>query len=341
MAEAHQCPCCSGQNVVIADFCLCRLCHHRWSPVDPIETQDRYVEQVDRNALPKKYVEDKLSERLAALTPYLVERLRVIEIGCAEGALGALVKSRFPVDFTGVEISRDAGIARMQLDHVCADVSDLTEASYDLLLAFHVLEHLADINQALTSWRKLLSPSATMVLEVPNQAGHPWLVHDANKEHVHQFDVASLTLLLRRHGFRVTQLDTGKFESPCYPDSIRVIARLEPSSAQRSTALMKAIETRISEPFDVFAVGGDFDNYLRPILASLAVECLFDNQTKRHRIEKKQVKPFSLESNDNRPILISSVRYEAEIREELILTGVPADKIVCLSEVLLQVQHEG
>lgn len=340
MAKGHHCPCCQGQSVVLEDLCQCRQCHHRWSPVDPQEVQSRYMDQVDRNALPNNYLELKLAERLAALSPYLADGQRVIEIGCAEGAMGALIKSQHSLTYTGIEISRDAEVASQSLDYVCTDASDLEAASYDVLLAFHVLEHIADINQALAAWRKLLTPDATMILEVPNQAGHPWLTQDANREHVHQFNVASLTVLLRCHGFEVLRLETGRFESPCYPDSIRVIAKLDRTARERRAALVKSVKALISEPFDVFAIGGDFENYLLPILGNLPVVCLFDNRASDDRHSGKPIKSFSIASNASRPILISSVRYEAEIAKELIAAGVAADKLVCLSEVL-RVQEDG
>ncbi|MCX8146155.1 MAG: class I SAM-dependent methyltransferase, partial [Azovibrio sp.] len=66
---------------------------------------------------------------------------RVLEVGCAEGALGEAIKTRFAVTYEGIELSQDAERAQAKLDRVYRTPAALTAAPpYDLIVSFHVLE---------------------------------------------------------------------------------------------------------------------------------------------------------------------------------------------------------
>src|SRR4051812_16392553 len=74
---------------------------------------------------------------------------RVLDLGCATGTTGAVLKSRQGAEVVGVE--RDPGYAReaeARLDRVIvADVEELDPATlgrFDALIAADVLEHLVD-----------------------------------------------------------------------------------------------------------------------------------------------------------------------------------------------------
>lgn len=346
MAEHHpidrsavtSCPCCEGRQLEsLNGDCRCLVCQHHWRPADNNETLTDYASQIDRNALPQAYIQSKLNERFNYLKNILVSGQRILEVGCAEGGLGAMIKSRFDLEYVGIELSRDAAAASQVLDQVVQRPEQLPSASFDLLFAFHVLEHIPDINQALFQWMSLLKPTGSLILEVPNQAGHPWVQIDRNQEHLHQFNTASLSLLMQRNGITLQRLETGVFESPAYPDSIRIMAMPETGEQQRTERLISALLKTIDGPFDIFAVGGDFFSYIQPVLSALPVKELFDNAA-RKQIADKLVQAFSLEKNAGKAILICSIRYEESIRSELIATGVSADKIFCLSQILMQVR---
>jgi SAM-dependent methyltransferase len=334
------CPCCGTSEVGLRDsLYFCDRCHHRWRSDSQENMQAHYATQSGRNALPEHYIKRKLDERYAALHDYLDNGMHVVEIGCAEGDLGGLIKSHFNLHYAGVELSKDKQKASQVLDVVCEQPAQLPQHRYDLLLAFHVLEHIADLNQALSQWLQLLTPTAKLVIEVPNQSGHPWIETDRNSEHCHQFDTASLLLLMRRHGLTVSLLQTGMFESPCYPDSIRIVATRELSPAQRVERLVTALTSTIGEPFDVCAVGGDFATYVAPSLDFLPIIQLFDSVAQNRLIAGKNVEHFSLHKNAGRPVLIASFRYEDDIAKQLLAAGVAQQRIFRLSDVLMQVGH--
>lgn len=103
---------------------------------------------------------------------------RVLELGCASGALGAALGTRQPVEVVGVELDpRYAADAEGRLDRVvCADVEELLarpglEAElgrFDCLIAADVLEHLRDPWSALARAASLLDSGGFAIVSLPN-----------------------------------------------------------------------------------------------------------------------------------------------------------------------------
>jgi SAM-dependent methyltransferase len=98
---------------------------------------------------------------------------RVLDVGCAEGQLGRLLKARGH-HVTGIELVPEAAErARMWLDRV--EVVDIeTEGfpfpagSFDAVIFADVLEHLIDPWRLLREASALLSPSGCVIVSVPN-----------------------------------------------------------------------------------------------------------------------------------------------------------------------------
>lgn len=100
---------------------------------------------------------------------------RVLDLGCASGALGAALKARGEVHVVGVERdSAYAADAEARLDRVVvADVEELAGRAselgeFDVVIAADVLEHLVDPWSALRSFAELLEPGGRVVVSLPN-----------------------------------------------------------------------------------------------------------------------------------------------------------------------------
>lgn len=94
---------------------------------------------------------------------------------------------------------------------------DLDDASLDVILTPHVLEHVPDTDQALAEIFRVLVPGGSMFLQVPIQQG--WTAPPANPEfHGDQTAVfwrfgMDLTQRLREHGFQTKVVcNTGFFQ---------------------------------------------------------------------------------------------------------------------------------
>jgi len=111
---------------------------------------------------------------IASMIPEAPPSLRVLDLGCAGGAVGAVVRARGH-GVCGVEISPGAAeAARKVLNEV--HVGDLESGadlpwpkdSFDALVFADVLEHLVDPPAAVRRFLPYLKPSGIVVISVPN-----------------------------------------------------------------------------------------------------------------------------------------------------------------------------
>jgi 2-polyprenyl-3-methyl-5-hydroxy-6-metoxy-1,4-benzoquinol methylase len=147
-------------------------------------------------------------------------RGRVLELGCSTGEMLAEMGRRGWTTY-GVDLSPEAiRIAQSRLP--ASELSVGTETAllprlagaFDLILAFHVLEHISELDPVVHNCRALCAPGGHLVLFVPNWNswsrrvfGDQW--PDFMPEHVQFFCRSSLAALLRRHSFRVDDAATG------------------------------------------------------------------------------------------------------------------------------------
>jgi 2-polyprenyl-3-methyl-5-hydroxy-6-metoxy-1,4-benzoquinol methylase len=334
------CPTCLGREVEhstspVAHH-LCRSCRHRWTGAAGFELQQHYSQLSGRNSVADPDYARKMADHLSDLAPLLHNGMRVLEIGCAEGDLGKRIKALASIEYVGIELSEDALDAAKFLNRVSREpASEFHDVPYDLILSFHVLEHIPDIRAELGHWRRLLKPSGSLVVEVPNEAGHRLLSWDANAEHLHQFTASSLTALLDHAGFAIESLTSGHFESTVYPDSLRVQAYPRMEAGERRNHLVARIRAVYPGPFIVYGIGGDFRNYVLPLLPELQVSALVDSDTSRHgeKIAGYEIECFDMAKHSGLPILVTSLRYRADITTMLQQHGVPAHAIHGLDSV--------
>jgi SAM-dependent methyltransferase len=130
---------------------------------------------------------------------------RAIEIGASGGGnCRTLVEHGWDVLATefleeGVEIARQRG-----LNAIRADARDLPlpSESFDLLLAFDVLEHIDDDAQAASEIHRVLRPGGTALIAVP--AGMDlWSAHDEMNHHFRRYDRDWLAKVISGAGLTV------------------------------------------------------------------------------------------------------------------------------------------
>jgi SAM-dependent methyltransferase len=114
---------------------------------------------------------DQSRPEVADLVPG--ECQRILEIGCATGQLGCLLKTRGH-HVTGVELVPEvAEAAREHLDHVVtADVETdgfpFDSDSFDCIIFADVLEHLIDPWRVLREAVAVLAPDGCVIASIPN-----------------------------------------------------------------------------------------------------------------------------------------------------------------------------
>jgi SAM-dependent methyltransferase len=149
---------------------------------------------------------------IAALIGPSIEALpdgfRILEVGCGSGnvlrVLQRLGRNRGVVE--ALELSPEAAEvarARTGLTVTNGYLSDLdASASFDIIAAFDVLEHIADEEGVLQQVRDRLVPGGRLVLTVPAHQTL-WSSFDVASGHVRRYVPATLSRALRTAGFRV------------------------------------------------------------------------------------------------------------------------------------------
>lgn len=147
----------------------------------------------------------------------------LLELGCSYGFFLKRAKED-GWGVKGLEWSGEAcSYAVNQLD---LDVSDeslqeitLTQWKFDVVTAWHVLEHLADPLQELSNIRNLLNPRGIFSFTTPNIDSLQFRLL-ANKwewfsppAHLYMFGISSINNLLEKSGFEILKLETRRGDS--------------------------------------------------------------------------------------------------------------------------------
>ncbi len=114
---------------------------------------------------------DEARSRVRRLLPLLRPDTRLLEIGCGSGAFLDAVRP-YVGGRKGIEpdAASRAYIARELKLSVLTDVADALREkhTFDLVVLFHVLEHVLEPVEFLRTLCRLLNPAGRLVIEVPN-----------------------------------------------------------------------------------------------------------------------------------------------------------------------------
>lgn len=154
---------------------------------------------------------------------------RVLEIGCSAGALLYDLRERGYTG-VGVELSGKArDIAEEILggdERFCirAEVPEGPPESFDLLLAFEVLEHIERDEEALASWLNLVKPGGRVMVSVPAHRKR-WNITDVLVGHHRRYDRSDLEALLNRVGLHVDAISTIGWPASWLIERARILAK--------------------------------------------------------------------------------------------------------------------
>ena len=134
---------------------------------------------------------------------------RLLDFGC--GAAGFLQRARnLAVDVTGVELEtrvRDYWAGQINI----VPSVEAACGGYDLITAFHVIEHLPEPRVMLASLAGSMKPNGRMIVEVPSANDALLTLYDCDafqrftywSQHLFLFNAATLEILARQAGLRV------------------------------------------------------------------------------------------------------------------------------------------
>lgn len=161
----------------------------------------------------RKFERFTKAEAWAKALPQNGPTLEVSVIGGQGGFLeAALLAASHRIATTSSEVARvtqpsltklaDLHPGRVRVHQVERSACDWAPGPFDAIFIFEVLEHVPDVDEAMTALVSSLKPTGELWISVPNSPLAPHLTLNANEtmyEHVRSFNTKRLTSLLRKH----------------------------------------------------------------------------------------------------------------------------------------------
>jgi len=170
-----------------------------------------------RNTFEKVYHrvrEISLKKKLKIINSFNSEEKTLIDIGCGTGAFLKVAKDN---DWTifGVEPNEDArAIANTITNNSVYNTEQFLkfkEHSFDVITLWHVLEHLPNLGEQITLFKKLLKPNGTLVIAVPNYKSFDamyyknfWAAYDVPR-HLWHFSQTAIKKLFQKENMIVVK----------------------------------------------------------------------------------------------------------------------------------------
>lgn len=144
----------------------------------------------------------------------------LLDLGCGTGEfISTLKKEGWQI--AGVEpseIAREKAVALTGAS-IVKNLSELKEEKFDVITAWHVLEHVSDLSETLLQLKKLLHQEGALVIAVPNYESadavhykNYWAGYDVPR-HLWHFSKKSMIQLLNNQGFNVIKVVPMKLDS--------------------------------------------------------------------------------------------------------------------------------
>ena len=147
---------------------------------------------------------------------------KVLDVGSGTGELLAALKNQ-GWKVKGIEPNNAAkeSATKLGISHEHS-LDDVEKNSQDLVVFWHSLEHVYDLQNTLKKVKKILKPSGILMVACPNYEswdakyyGNSWAAWDVPR-HLSHFSSKSLNIILKPQGFKIVR------KSPLFLDAIYV-----------------------------------------------------------------------------------------------------------------------
>lgn len=199
-------------------------------PQPSLDTLGKYYESEDyishtdnkRSLFEKAYHFVKgiaLKNKLNLINSMQKSQGRILDIGAGTGDFLSVAKNN-GWETIGIEPSdRAKGIAiKKGIDFVNA-TTELENHSFDVITMWHVLEHVPDLDFQIKELQRLLKPSGTLIVAVPNfksfdakHYGSFWAAYDV-PIHFWHFSKKAIQSLFEKEGMKLEKILPMKFDS--------------------------------------------------------------------------------------------------------------------------------
>ena len=200
------------------------------SPQPSLENLGKYYESEDyishtdnkRSLFEKLYHFIKsiaLKNKLNLINSLQPNKGRILDIGAGTGDFLSVAKNN-GWQTTGVEPSDKAkAIAKNKGVSFVEETSELENHSFDVISMWHVLEHVPDLDKQIKELKRLLKPTGTLIIAVPNfksfdakHYGKFWAAYDV-PIHFWHFSKTTIKLLFKKEEMKLEKVLPMKFDS--------------------------------------------------------------------------------------------------------------------------------
>lgn len=247
MTLINNCPCCGSPRfepfIKCKDYTVsgeiftivnCLGCTFKFTnPRPPNEVLGNYYKSEDyiSHSNTKKGIVSKLYHavrnytlkgKLSLISKY-VSRGTILDYGCGTGMfLNTCVQDGWKS--FGVEPDHSARKIAAEMNLKVCDSKEalkvaLGDTKPDIITLWHVLEHVTDLEETLTFFKEVLNKNGALIIAVPNYTSYDaqhykefWAAYDVPR-HLYHFEIKTITMLLERFGFSLTETQPMKFDS--------------------------------------------------------------------------------------------------------------------------------
>jgi len=210
---------CSDVEVVKCNSCS----HIQLYPLQSVETETEYYNRDEQMKALIPEIDERIIQRnmpwieqqIERYSTYIIQSRTLLEIGSGYGSFIAEIRKRWSKNADGIELGEKRryfaekyeNIKLYSLNLLTDEIPVDMRHKYDLIVSFHVLEHIIKPNLFLEKLGELLCHGGSVVFEVPNvderflkeceeYKQFKWL-----RAHVSYFSKETLHELLKRNGF--------------------------------------------------------------------------------------------------------------------------------------------
>lgn len=200
------------------------------APQPSLENLNRYYESEDyishtdnkRSLFEKAYHFVKsiaLKNKLQLINGEQVTKGKILDIGAGTGDFLSVAKND-GWDTTGIEPSGRAKLIAISKGiSFVESTTDLPDATFDVISMWHVLEHVPDLDFQIKELKRLLKPTGTLIVAVPNfksfdakHYGAFWAAYDV-PIHFWHFSKKAIQLLFEKENMVMKKVLPMKFDS--------------------------------------------------------------------------------------------------------------------------------
>lgn len=190
------------------------------------ESED-YISHTDakRNLFEKVYHlvrKISLKKKLKLIESCHAESKTLLDVGCGTGDFIQVAKQN-NWKVTGIEPNEQArSIANKKNKDSVFNVDQLVKLqpqSFDVITLWHVLEHLPNLEEDMATFKKLLKPTGTLIIAVPNYKSYDaqyykefWAAYDVPR-HLWHFNKASMSKLVNKVSLELVKIKPMYFDA--------------------------------------------------------------------------------------------------------------------------------